>query len=89
MSLTPQSLLQKVKEMYPEIERYKLKASVSFDEAKDAWILKLVKDSHELVTHIERMDAEKCMEGVECVYLTHQVGQFIRVYCEDGDSCTR
>ena len=87
MSVTPEALLAKVKEMYPEIAKYKLKASVRYDETKKTWILELVKDAHVLVTHIEAEDAEKCLGGTECVYLTHQVGQFIRVYCEGGDSC--
>jgi len=87
MSVTPEALLAKVKEMYPEIAKYKLKTDMRYDQAKKTWVLELVKDGHVLVTHIEAEDAEKCLGGTECVYLTHQVGQFIRVYCEGGDSC--
>ncbi|WP_029897489.1 hypothetical protein [Desulfohalovibrio reitneri] len=88
MSVDQQQVMAKIKEMYPEIDKYGLQASLSFDDQKDAWMLELKKDEHELVTHIEKADAEKCLEGVECVYLSHQIGQFVRVYCEGGDSCT-
>ncbi|MCG2709457.1 MAG: hypothetical protein L6246_03930 [Thermodesulfovibrionales bacterium] len=33
---------------------------------------------HELTTHIEKKDADECMDGIKCVYLEIQVGQFIK-----------
>lgn len=87
MSVTPDVLLAKIKEMYPEIGKYRLSPSLMFDEATNSWSLELTKGTHELHTHIEVADAEKCLSGVECVYLSHQIGQFIRTYCEGGKGC--
>jgi len=87
MSLTPAALMAKIKEMYPEIGKYNLTSSLMFDGATNTWVLELVKDTHELHTHIDAADAEKCLGGVECVHLSHQIGQFIRTYCEGGSGC--
>lgn len=87
MNVTAEALLAKVREMYPEIGKYKLSPSLMFDAELNAWSLELTKGSHELHTHIEAADAEKCLSGVECVYLSHQIGQFIRTYCEGGAGC--
>ena len=88
MAVDPKALAAKIREMYPEIGTYKLKMDVSFDPATQAWLVKLTKDAHELLTHVEQKDAEDCLKGVKCVCLTHQIGQFIRVYCEGGEgSC--
>lgn len=84
MAVDPKALAAKIREMYPEIAKYKLEMDVSFDAAKKVWLVKLVKDSHELLTHVEEKDAEDCLKGVKCVYLGHQIGQFVRVYCEGG-----
>ncbi len=87
MNVTPETLLAKIREMYPEIGRYGLDASLAFDAATDTWLLKLVKDAHELVTHVEAADAATCLQGVECVHLSHQIGRFVRTYCEGGAGC--
>ena len=44
---------------------------------KNAWIVHLAKGQNELITHVEPQDAEDCLTGKECVYLGHQIGQFI------------
>lgn len=87
MSIDPKALEQKIRQMYPEIDTYKLEMSLNFDQDKNAWIVKLTHKEHELITHVEPADAAKCLEGTECVYLSHQIGQFIRTYCEDGENC--
>ncbi len=78
MSVDPKVLEQKLKEMYPEIDEHRLALSLCFDPDKDAWIVVLNKGSHELKTHLERKDAEACLEGTQCVYLGVQIGQFVQ-----------
>jgi len=78
MNVDPNLLKSKLKEMYPEITEHNLDLTLDFDDAKDAWIVKLEKDQHELATHLEKKDAEACIEGVQCVYLGVQIGQFIK-----------
>jgi hypothetical protein len=71
-------LIAKLKEIYSEIERHGLDLSVEFSHEKDAWLVHLKKGEHELTTHLERRDADECLEGEKCVYLGVQIGQFIK-----------
>jgi hypothetical protein len=45
---------------------------------KDAYVVKMRRDGHELTTHLERTDADDCMNGVKCVSLGIQVEQFVK-----------
>jgi len=78
MSYSLLSLKDKILEMYPEIEKHKLIPSLTFDEEKNAYILKLVHGSHQLTTHLDKADADACMDGHKCVYLGVQIGQLIQ-----------
>lgn len=69
-------------EMYPEVERHGITVRLDFNEEKNAYIVKLKKDSHELTTHLEKKDADECMDGIKCVYLGMQVGEFIKNFEE-------
>jgi hypothetical protein len=64
--------------MYPEILKHGIVASLDFDETKNAYIVKFKKDKHELTTHLEKKDADECMDGIKCVYLGVQVAQFLK-----------
>lgn len=44
--------------------------------------MKFTKDDHGLTTHIEKKDADECMDGIKCVYLGIQIGQFIKNFEE-------
>jgi hypothetical protein len=79
MSFTKKGAIrEKINEMYPEIGKHNIILSIDFDAAKDAYIVKLKKDKHELTTHVEKKDAEDCMRNIKCVYLGTQIGQFIK-----------
>ena len=78
-------LVAKLKEIYSEIEGHGLDLSVEFSHEKDAWLIHLKKGEHELTTHLERRDADECLEGVKCVYLGVQIGQFIKNFESDQD----
>jgi hypothetical protein len=72
-----EELTARIREMYPDIEGSSLDLSVEFSHEKDAWLVHLAKGPHELTTHLERKDADDCLEGVKCVYLGVQIAQFI------------
>jgi hypothetical protein len=72
------ALKDKIVEMYPDIEKHGIFVSLDFDTAKNAYIVKFKKDKHELTTHLEKKDADECMDGIKCVYLGVQIGQFIK-----------
>jgi hypothetical protein len=78
MTVDAKSLEAKLREMYPEIATHQLNLSLSFDKGKDAWIVHLNRGGHELTTHLESKDAADCLDGIKCVYLGVQVGQFIK-----------
>jgi hypothetical protein len=78
MSVSVQDLESKVFEMYPEIKSHGMELSLEFDNGKDAWVVGLKKGNHALTTHLERKDAEDCLNGVKCVYLGVQISQFVK-----------
>ena len=78
MNVNSNVLESKLREMYPEIKKHDLALSTRFDTDKDAWIVQLSKGKHELTTHLEKKDAEACLDGVQCIYLGVQIGQFVK-----------
>jgi hypothetical protein len=78
MGYTIVALKDKILEMYPDIAKHGISVGLVFNEEKNAYIVKFKKDKHELTTHLEKKDADDCMDGIKCVYLGVQVGQFIK-----------
>jgi hypothetical protein len=72
------ALKDKIMEMYPEIEKHTISVSLDYDAQKIAYIVRFKKGAQELTTHLEKKDADECMNGIKCVYLGVQVGQFIK-----------
>ena len=85
MGYTVVALKDKLLEMYPELERNQIAVNLSFDEQKDAYVLRIHKSAQKLTTHLERQDADDCMRGVKCVSLGIQVEQFSKNFAyRDG-----
>ncbi|MDR3555173.1 MAG: hypothetical protein P4L55_10500 [Syntrophobacteraceae bacterium] len=78
MNVDSKTLESKIREMYPEIVQHDLSISLNFDEGTDSWIVKIFKGQHNLATHLEKKDAEACLEGIQCIYLGVQIGQFVK-----------
>lgn len=78
MGYTNVALKEKIMEMYPEVEKHGISVSLDFSKEKNAYIVKFKKDDHELTTHLEKKDADDCMDSIKCVYLGVQIGQFIK-----------
>lgn len=87
MSVDSGQLKEKILEIYPEIGKHDLGLDISFDKEKDTWIVKLKKGENELYTHLEKTDAEDCVNGVKCIYLGNQIAQFVEAYCMGSDAC--
>jgi hypothetical protein len=64
--------------MFPDISKHGIAVSLEFDEGKNAYIVTFKKGAQELTTHLEKKDADDCMDNVKCVYLGVQVAQFIK-----------
>jgi len=78
MSYTDRALKEKIREMYPEIAGHNLSVGLDFNENKNAYIVTLKRGNEELSTHLEKKDADECMDGIKCVYLGVQIAQFIK-----------
>jgi len=72
------ALKDKIMEMYPDIEKHGISVGLDFSQEKNAYVVRFRKDNHELTTHLEKKDADECMDGIKCVYLGVQIGQFIK-----------
>ena len=68
-------LCEKIRSIYPDIGSCGIDVAVDFSEEKEAWVVNLKKGNHELETYLEPQDADRCMEGKECVHLGLQVEQ--------------
>ena len=82
MGYTVVGLKTKILEMYPEIEKLGVISSLTFDDEKKVYLLKLKKGVHELGTYIDKPDADRCMDGHVCVALGVQVRQFLENFKE-------
>lgn len=82
MAYTIVALKDKITEMYPEVEKHGISVGLEFSEEKNAYILHFKKDHHELTTHLEKKDADDCMNNIKCIYLGIQVSQFIKNFEE-------
>jgi hypothetical protein len=70
-----EELCKKIQEIYPDIGECGIDINVNFDETQNAWVVHLKKDNRELKTFLEDTDAEKCMDGKQCVSLSIEINQ--------------
>jgi len=82
MTYSNVALKDKILEMYPEIPEHKLSAGLDFDEQKGAYIITFKRGTEVLTTHLEKKDADDCMNDIKCVYRGIQVAQFIKNFDE-------
>ena len=70
-----EELCKKITEIYPELGVCGIDVDVSFDSEKNAWVVDLKKDSHELKHYLDVPEADSCMEGNKCVPLGLEIAQ--------------
>jgi hypothetical protein len=78
MSYSMDSLKAKIVDFYPEIEKHQLETSMTFDEGKNVYVVKVQKGEHVLTTFLEKADADSCMEGNKCIYLGLHIAEFVK-----------
>jgi hypothetical protein len=66
MGYTLVALEDKLLNMYPEIREKNISPRLSFDEQKDAWMVKLVKNNKEKTICLNKEDADACIENQYC-----------------------
>jgi membrane protein implicated in regulation of membrane protease activity len=77
ISYTIEGLENMIYELHPEIVQHAMNLSVSFDEEKSAYVLKFSRGGHELLTYLDKQDADECMGGKKCLHLGVQIAQFL------------
>lgn len=70
-------LCDKITAIYPDIGACGIEVNVDYNIDKEAWMVDLRKDAHHLQTRLEVDEAEKCLEGKQCVSLGIQVAQLV------------
>ncbi len=82
MAYTIDDLKAKIQEMYPEIKTHGFNISIYYNKEKQSYIIKFQKGVSELITQLEKQDADECMNNITCVYMGIQIGQFIKNFTE-------
>ncbi len=73
-----EELCAKITKIYPEIGTCGIDIDVTFDSQKNAWVVDLIKDSHELKHYLNVPEADDCMDGHQCVSLGLEIAQLRR-----------
>jgi hypothetical protein len=82
MGYTNVALKDRIMEMHPEIEEHGISLSLDFNRQLKTYDIKLEKNSHRLVTHLEKKDADECMDGIKCISLAVRISEFTRNFKE-------
>ena len=83
MGYTIVGLKDKILGVHPEIAGHGIIPSLTRDEEKGVYVLKLTKGRHELSTYIDTSDADTCMDGHKCIHVGLHVAQFIANFREE------
>ena len=70
-----QELCQKIRELYPDVGACGVDIDAFYSTAKGTWIIVLKKGDHVLRHHLEKHDANDCMDGKQCVSLGLEIAQ--------------
>lgn len=68
-------LCEKIISIYPEIGTCGFGIDVTYDNEKKSWLVNLKKGEHELKHYLDVPDADKCIEGKQCVSLGLEIAQ--------------
>ena len=74
---TIEGLKDMIFELHPEIVQHALNLAVTFDEAKNTFVLKFSRGGRELITYLDKQDADECIGGKKCIHLGVQVAEFL------------
>ena len=71
-------LCEKITELYPEIGTCGIDIDVERNTQEDTWVVNLKKVSHDLDHFLEKIDADRCMDGKQCVSLGLEIAQLMK-----------
>ena len=70
-----EELCNRIIAIYPDIGQCGIDVQVEYDQTQKRWVVDLKKNGHELKTYLEDGDAEKCLQGIQCVSLGIEIAQ--------------
>jgi len=73
MDYTIGALGRKIMEMYPEIEKNGVAMGLAFNEEKSTYFVNFKKGRKVFATHLEKKEADECMDGVKFAFLGSQI----------------
>lgn len=76
--LPSKRLCEKITNIYPEIGYCGIDIDVARDLKEDAWVVHLKKGSHRLKHFLELKDANRCIDGKQCVALGLEISQMMK-----------
>lgn len=65
----------KITKLYPEIGVCGIDIDVTKDYSQNAWFIHLKQDTHSLDHFLEFIDAERCLDGKQCISLGLEIAQ--------------
>jgi hypothetical protein len=68
-------LCEKIRSIYPDIGECGIAVNVEYDGKNKRWVVDLKNGDRELKTFLEEGDAEKCLNGIQCVSLGVEIAQ--------------
>lgn len=68
-------LCERITSLYPDIGECGKDINVTYNQPEKAWVVHLEHGSHSLNHFLERVDADRCMEGKQCVALGLEIAQ--------------
>lgn len=71
-------LCNQITSLYPDIGECGIDIDVSYNDQEKTWVVQLEKDAHSLIHFLEIMEADKCMEGKQCVSLGLEIAQLLK-----------
>ena len=71
-------LSEKITDLYPEIGTCEIDINVMRSSQEKTWVVKLKKGTHNLDHFLEYLEADKCMDGKQCVSLGLEIAQLKR-----------
>lgn len=73
------ALCEKITALYPDLGVCAIDVRVAYDHDKKTWVVDLHKRTHELKHFLEVADADKCMDGKQCVSLGLEIAQLRKI----------
>lgn len=68
-------LCKKITDLYPEIGTCGIDIDVQRNTQEHTWEVSLKKGTHNLNHFLEYLDADRCMDGQQCVSLSLEIAQ--------------